>query len=67
MYARVEARDKTGVYRSDDAGENWRRVSNEARVTGRGSDTSAIRVDPRNPDVVYVANTSSWKSTDGVT
>ncbi len=64
MYARVEARRDGGFYRSDDAGENWRRVSNEARVIGRGTDTSAVRVDPRNPDVVYVANTSTYRSTD---
>ena len=31
-----------GFYRSDDAGENWQRVSNEARVIGRGGDTSAV-------------------------
>ncbi len=65
MYARVEARRNGGFYRSDDAGENWKRVSNEQRVVGRGGDTSAIRVDPRNPDVVYVANTSTYRSTDG--
>ncbi len=65
MYARVEARRNGGFYRSDDAGENWKRVSNEQRVVGRGGDTSAIRVDPRNPDVVYVANTSTYRSTNG--
>ncbi len=64
MYARVEARRNGGFYRSDDAGENWRRVGNEARVIGRGTDTSAVTVDPRNPDVVYVANTSTYRSTD---
>jgi photosystem II stability/assembly factor-like uncharacterized protein len=65
MYARVEARRNGGFYRSDDAGENWKRASNEQRVVGRGGDTSAIRVDPRNPDVVYVANTSTYRSTNG--
>ncbi|HML17745.1 MAG TPA: hypothetical protein VK419_11995 [Bryobacteraceae bacterium] len=65
MYARVEATREGGFYRSDDGGENWQRVSNEARVIGRGGDTSSIKVDPRNPNVVYVANTSTYKSTDG--
>jgi photosystem II stability/assembly factor-like uncharacterized protein len=65
MYARVEARRNGGFYRSDDAGDSWRRVSAEQRVIGRGGDTSAIRVDPRNPDVVYVANTSTYRSSDG--
>ena len=64
MYARVEAARNGGFYRSNDSGENWSRVSNEARVLGRGTDTSAVRVDPKNPDIVYVANTSTYKSTD---
>jgi photosystem II stability/assembly factor-like uncharacterized protein len=69
MYARIEARADAkqpgGFYRSDDAGDSWRRVSGEQRVIGRGSDTSAIRVDPRNPDIVYTANTSTYRSNDG--
>ncbi len=65
MYARVEAKKGSGFYRSDDAGENWRLASAEQRVIGRGTDNSAVRVDPKNPDVVYVANTSTYRSTDG--
>ena len=65
VYARVEARTGGGFYRSEDGGENWQRVSDEARVVGRGGDTSSIKVDPRNPDVVYAANTSTYKSTNG--
>jgi photosystem II stability/assembly factor-like uncharacterized protein len=64
IYARVEAARNGSFYRSNDAGESWTRVSNEARVLSRGTDTSAVRVDPKNPDVVYVANTSTYKSTD---
>jgi photosystem II stability/assembly factor-like uncharacterized protein len=65
IYLRVEARRGGGFYRSDDAGESWTNVSSEGRVIGRGGDTSAVKVDPRNPDIVYVANTSTYKSTDG--
>ena len=65
MYARVESPRAGGLFRSDDAGESWRRINNEPRVVGRGSDTSAVRVDPKNPDVVYSANTSTYRSTDG--
>jgi len=54
-----------GVYRSDDAGATWRRVNHENRVWGRANDFAGIRVDPKNPDVVYSANTSTYRSTDG--
>jgi photosystem II stability/assembly factor-like uncharacterized protein len=66
MYAQVEADAKhAGTYRSDDAGANWRRVNDEARIWGRGGDFAEIKVDPKNPDEVYVCNTSTYRSTDG--
>ena len=65
MYALVEARsDAGGLYRSDDAGTTWRRVNGDQRIYGRGSDFAVARVDPRNRDVVYVANISTYRSTD---
>ncbi len=54
-----------GIYRSDDAGETWTRTTSEGRLWGRGSDFAEIKVDPLNPDVVYVGNTGSYKSVDG--
>lgn len=66
LYAVVEAKPgHGGVFRSDDAGESWRRVNAEERVWGRASDFAEVKVDPRNPDVVWVANTSTYRSTDG--
>jgi photosystem II stability/assembly factor-like uncharacterized protein len=65
IFATVDAREQGGVYRSDDAGESWKLVSTERRVWGRGSDFAEIRVHPKNPDVVYAANTASYRSTDG--
>jgi photosystem II stability/assembly factor-like uncharacterized protein len=64
MYAWVDAQKNGGIYRSDDAGESWQLVNTEDRVWGRGSDFACVRVDPRNKDVIYVANTSSYRSTD---
>jgi photosystem II stability/assembly factor-like uncharacterized protein len=65
LYATVDAPQLGGVYRSDDAGESWRRVNDEVRVWGRGSDFAELKVDPRDPEVVYAGNTSSYKSADG--
>jgi photosystem II stability/assembly factor-like uncharacterized protein len=58
-------KESGGVYRSDDAGETWQRVNDDERLWGRPGDFNEVRVDPANPDVVYIANVVTWKSTDG--
>jgi photosystem II stability/assembly factor-like uncharacterized protein len=65
MYATVDAPTLGGIYRSDDAGETWRRTNSDVRVWGRASDFAEVKVDPRNADVVYSANISTHRSTDG--
>jgi photosystem II stability/assembly factor-like uncharacterized protein len=64
LYAWVNAKKGSGIYRSDDGGESWQQMNDEERVWGRGDDFGCVRVDPRNKDVIYVANTSTYKSTD---
>jgi photosystem II stability/assembly factor-like uncharacterized protein len=65
IYANVDAPQLGGIYASDDAGESWRRVNSEVRLWGRGSDFAEVRVDPKNRDIVYSGNTSTYRSTDG--
>jgi photosystem II stability/assembly factor-like uncharacterized protein len=65
LYVTVEAKKNAGIYRSDDAGESWQQVNADHRIGGRGPGAMGIAVAPDNPDVIYVANTTTWKSTDG--
>jgi photosystem II stability/assembly factor-like uncharacterized protein len=68
LYATVGMASGTlGFYRSDDAGENWAKVTDDPRPSGRigGGDLAIPRVDPKNADVVYSASTVTMKSTDG--
>jgi photosystem II stability/assembly factor-like uncharacterized protein len=65
MFATVGATRNAGLYRSDDAGENWHLATTDNRVSSRESDFAEVKVDPKNPDVVYTASVVSWKSTDG--
>jgi photosystem II stability/assembly factor-like uncharacterized protein len=65
LYATAEAKKNAGIYRSDDAGESWQQVSADHRIGGRGPGAMGIAVAPDNPDVIYVANTTTWKSIDG--
>ena len=65
LYATVDADEKGGIYRSDDAGESWMLMDADPRLWGRGSDFAEVKVDPTNKDIVYSANVVTWKSTDG--
>jgi photosystem II stability/assembly factor-like uncharacterized protein len=58
------------VWRSDDAGQNFAKVSTEDDKLERFAGTygwvfGQIRVDPTNPDVVYIMGVPIAKSTDG--
>ncbi len=56
-----------GVFRSDDAGESWQRITSDPRPALRigGGDLPVVRVDPSNADVVYSAGIVTMKSSDG--
>jgi len=67
VYAFVDTDNpKTGgIYRSDDSGATWTHTDGEPRVWGRGWYFAGITGDPKDPDTVYVMNTSAYRSTDG--
>ncbi len=65
MYAVAPDGRASGLYRSDDGGATWRLVNRDPRLWERDGDFSEVKTDPKNCDVVYDVDVSSWKSTDG--
>jgi photosystem II stability/assembly factor-like uncharacterized protein len=56
-----------GVYRSDDGGMNWRKITEDPRPAMKigGGDLPVPAVDPQNPDVVYSTSIVTCRSEDG--
>lgn len=61
---RVYAITGPGLFRSDDGGATWRRITKDPRVVGNLY-FSRIFTDPSNADMVYVMQTSLYRSSDG--
>ncbi len=53
---------KNGVYRSTDRGETWERVSN---TNNRPMYYSQIRIDPTDPERIYLGGARLYRSSDG--
>jgi photosystem II stability/assembly factor-like uncharacterized protein len=64
VYAIIEA-DEGGLYRSDDAGESWKRLSDDRLIRARAWYYTAITADPKDPERVFVINAPLTKSVDG--
>jgi photosystem II stability/assembly factor-like uncharacterized protein len=65
VYALIDDPHQPGLYRSDDAGQTWLRVGTDRRITSRPWYFGGLTADPRDPDTVYVANVSLYRSSDG--
>jgi photosystem II stability/assembly factor-like uncharacterized protein len=63
VYALIEA-DKGGLFRSDDGGENWTLTTDDRRYRQRAWYYTHVFADPKNPDVVYILNTGTYRSID---
>jgi photosystem II stability/assembly factor-like uncharacterized protein len=63
VYAIIEAKKDSGLYRSDDAGATWQRTTTDPRIAGIWF-FGQVFADPHNADVVYVPETSVYRSTD---
>ena len=64
VWAVVEAHDGA-VFRSDDYGDSWIRLSEQSLLRTRPWYYMHITADTQDPDTVYVQNYSFWKSIDG--
>jgi photosystem II stability/assembly factor-like uncharacterized protein len=67
LFASIALATGLVIFRSDDAGSSWTRITTDPRPAGRigGGDLAVLRVDPKNQDVVYSASVVAWKSIDG--
>jgi photosystem II stability/assembly factor-like uncharacterized protein len=63
VYAMVDTKDG-GLYRSDDGGDTWTHVNKDPRTWGRGFYFEGITADPKDRDVIYTMNTSTYRSVD---
>ena len=66
LWAIVDAaRGAKGIFRSDDAGETWTRVNEDANLLQRPWYYHHIVADPGDENTVFVLNVFLWKSADG--
>ena len=54
-----------GLFRSDDAGRSWKLMNNSPAITQRAMYYMRVYVDPKDPNTVYIPNTSIQVSHDG--
>ncbi|MFX9061672.1 hypothetical protein ABTN34_17845, partial [Acinetobacter baumannii] len=65
LFALIDDLKEGGLYRSDNAGADWTRISSDPRLWKRGWYFGGVTVDPANADIVYVCNTAMYRSDDG--
>ncbi|HEY2684961.1 MAG TPA: hypothetical protein VGI93_15695 [Steroidobacteraceae bacterium] len=65
IYALIQTKDQGSVWRSDDAGEKWKRVNSQRALIGRAGYYIRLAVSPGSDNEVLVANSSFHQSLDG--
>ena len=65
LWVLMEALERPGLYRSDDAGETFRFVSNQRGLLDRPFYYCNVDCDPTDADHLFVSATSFQESTDG--
>src|SRR5206468_475730 len=57
--------EKGGMYRSDDAGATWKKVTDDKRIWNRGWYFGEVTANPKNANQLWVQNTIVLRSDDG--
>ncbi len=65
IYATIETADQGTLWRSDDGGGTWQRVSSDRGINNRARYFSRLGVVADNPDEVYFLTQRLMRSTDG--
>ncbi|HEY4132738.1 MAG TPA: hypothetical protein VGM50_19140 [Gemmatimonadaceae bacterium] len=64
VYALVEAKPGGGLYRSEDAGQSWKLISDFAQLITRPFYYVTLGVDPTNADIVFAGAENFYRSAD---
>jgi len=67
VWALVEAQEEPGIYRSDNFGETWTKLSDKQDLRYRPWYYMHVYADPVDAETVYVCNLGFWRSLDGGT
>ena len=65
VYATIDCKDHSGLYRSDDGGDTWTLANADPRLTSRAWYFSSLAIDPNDDDVLYIPNVALYRTEDG--
>ncbi|MDQ6911992.1 MAG: glycoside hydrolase [Verrucomicrobiota bacterium] len=67
LFAAVRTKTGSKLFRSENGGETWTIATDDKRPASGigGGDLPVVRIDPKNPNVIYSASVVCWKSSDG--
>ncbi len=68
MYASVHGSNTVNVYKSTNSGANWTQLSTSSSFQNQGGQAwydLYCRVNPANPNIVFIGTIDIWRTTDG--
>ncbi len=65
MYALIQTANQGSLWRSEDGGATWKTVSWDRTLIGRAGYYISMKVNPQNPDDLFILNSGFHRSSDG--